>query len=238
MMNVVGLMRVKNEARWIEASIRSILPICDRVMVLDDHSTDDTAAICETLPAVSVVRSPFDGLNEARDKNYLLDLARGFDWAVMIDGDEVLAHADVLRAAIEVSERQCLSLPVWYLWDTPDQMRVDGVYGNFRRQSVFRPGTARFHDRGAPNFHCGNVPAEIRQDCGYVSPPLLHYGYMHREDRLRKYEWYRSQDPNNAAEDEYRHIVVGDVFPIESKFRHGGPLTLKSVWAIVCPEHV
>src|SRR5437899_367770 len=84
-----GVFRVKNEARWIERSVRSVLPVCDRVLVMDDHSTDDTAAICRSL-GVEVVESPFFDLNEARDKNWLLDQVKA-DWILMIDGDEVLA---------------------------------------------------------------------------------------------------------------------------------------------------
>jgi len=49
---------------------------------------------------------------------------------------------------------------------------------------------------------------------------------MHRADRERKYQWYNAQDPNNAIEDRYRHMVIGDLFPADSKFDHGGPLKL------------
>jgi hypothetical protein len=62
-----------------------------------------------------------------------------------------------------------------------------------------------------------------------VNARLLHYGYLHREDRIRKYEWYTQQDPDNQAEDFYRHTVIGDLFPAEIRFRHGGPLKLREL---------
>lgn len=237
-MNVIGLMRVKNEARWIYRCIQSILPVCQRIVVLDDHSTDATPEILASIPGVELIESRFDGLDEARDKNFLLDSVRAeADWVLMIDGDEMLIEhgaSTVLRRAMATTQMRCISLPILYAWDREDQIRVDGVYGNFRRQSVFRPGTARFHSRGAANFHCGNVPAEIRPSVSYLETPLLHFGYMHAPDRVRKYQWYNEKDPNNDAEDRYRHMVVGDLFAADSVFRHGGPLELRELTRSAC----
>src|SRR4051812_33672858 len=69
----VAMLRIKNEGRWIREVIESILPLCDHVFVMDDHSTDDTVEICESFPEVTVFKSPFVGINEARDKNWLYD---------------------------------------------------------------------------------------------------------------------------------------------------------------------
>jgi hypothetical protein len=46
---------------------------------------------------------------------------------------------------------------------------------------------------------------------------------------VRKYEWYRNIDGENPVEDGYRHMVVGDIFPAESRFRYGGPLQLEAL---------
>ena len=238
-MIVAGMMRVRNEARWIKRAIESILPVCNAgVAVFDDRSTDGTAEIAAGIPSVALMRSPFTGLNEARDKNFLLAAMAPCDWIIAIDGDEELhsCHLVNLAAAMQTSKADSLSLPIWYLWDRPDQMRVDGVYGNFHRESVFRPRPgARFHDAGSgPNFHCGNVPSippVIRDRREVVNAPLLHYGYMERDDRLRKYSWYNAKDPDYHAEDRYRHIVQGDIMdvPAEAVLKHAGPLAFRAL---------
>lgn len=241
-MTVIGAMRVKNEARWIKRSIESILPICDRVVVLDDHSTDETKAVCLSIPDVVWVPSPFEGLDEVRDKNYLLDcvgvgLTRDpqdhIDWIVMIDGDEVLmpGHADKLKLAMQAATAQsvrALAFSVLYLWDREDQVRVDGVYRSMSRVSAFRPGKERFEATGGANFHCGNCPQQI-VGRSHAGVSLLHFGYMDREDRMRKYRWYNETDPGNEAEDRYRHMVIGDLFGPQCRFRHGGPLELRAL---------
>ncbi len=51
---ILGMLRIKDEARWIERVLRSMLPVCERIFVFDDHSTDDTVAICESIPEVTL----------------------------------------------------------------------------------------------------------------------------------------------------------------------------------------
>ncbi len=239
---VVGILRVKNEARWIARCIDSILPVCDRIIVLDDHSTDATPDLCRQIsPKVTLYPSPFMGLNEVRDKNWLLDRAQEIgtvDWVVSIDGDEVLMAGmtgKLLAAMGGTGDAECLSLRILYLWDSEHRVRVDGVYGDFHRESVFRPTGERFVGRdGANNFHCGNVPWKIRQKRAVLRDvPLLHFGYMDQEDRVRKYHWYNEKDPGNRTEDGYRHMVVGDLFPAESRFSYGGPLLVKPLGMVV-----
>lgn len=235
---MTGLMRVKNEARWIERAIQSILPVCEHVLVFDDHSVDATADLCAMMPHVTVIHSPFSGLDETRDKNWLLEKARAEDMVLMIDGDEVLTPQarQAIREAL-ASGGACFSLPILYLWDRETQVRVDGVYGRFARPSMFRPGNYHFESTGAGgNFHCGNAPLALQGSARMLDAPLLHYGYMNREDRIRKYDWYNLRDPDNANENGYRHMVVGDVFPADACFRHGGPLAFKSLEAM-CTQH-
>lgn len=232
-MAVVAAYRVRNEARWIERSIASVLPLVDHVAVFDDHSTDATRCMARKLGA-EVFESPFTGLDEARDKNWFLGKLRHYAWVLWIDGDEVLEPASIpqLNRIIDHTPAniKCVSFRVKYLWDDEQHVRVDGVYGNFRRQSMFRPGNATFTAGPPPNFHVGNVPRSLWGACAYPEHvSLLHLGYMQRVDRVRKYEWYNRVDPNNVAEDGYRHMVVGDLFPAESVFRHGGPLKVEAL---------
>jgi glycosyltransferase involved in cell wall biosynthesis len=202
---------------------------------MDDHSIDDTVEICRRIAKVDVFRSPFDNLNEARDKNYLLDLTQVGDWIVMIDGDELLAPNSVLavRQATNAGlHAGCYSLQVLYLWDREDQMRTDGVYGQFWRPSLFKRGHARFLATSAGgNFHCGNVPLAMRASATRINAAVWHFGYLQREDRLRKFEWYNRVDPHNPLEDEYRHMVQGDLpgIPANLRLMHAGPLRLEAL---------
>ncbi len=231
-MKIVGMLRVRNEARWIERVIASLKPACDEIVMLDDHSFDCTVNISEGLGAI-VHRSPFCGLDETRDKNWLLERVaeRRPDWIVAIDGDEEIAPGGAaLIRRLAGTYGEIFRFQVLYLWDRPDQIRVDGVYSHISRPSMFRyrPGLKFAATRNGGNFHCGNVPfgMERPRDSGVE---LLHWGYLDQADRVRKYRWYNQHDPNNRVEDGYRHMVIGDLFPAESQFKHAGPLELRQL---------
>jgi glycosyltransferase involved in cell wall biosynthesis len=237
---IFGMLRVKNEARWIARVIQSIQPVCGRILVLDDHSDDGTPDICELLGA-RVFRSPFEGIHEARDKDFLLDQvwtsgATVGDYCLMIDGDEALHPADIPAIHAAVAQGlPCCTMHIVYLWDREDQIRVDRWYREFRRPSLFclchRGLTFKRTEFGG-NFHCSSAPAQLLPVAKPIPARLLHFGYLHREDRVRKYHWYNQVDPNNAIEDGYRHMVIGDLFPAESSFRWAGPLELETIGAL------
>jgi hypothetical protein len=67
---------------------------------------------------------------------------------------------------------------------------------------------------------------------------LLHYGYLHKEDRIQKYRWLISIDPHNEGEDFYQHCVQGDLpeFPADATYKHGGPLRLQRLPAHLVPK--
>lgn len=230
------MLRVKNEARWIRSVIQSALAVCERVYVMDDCSSDETAEICRSFGNdVTVYSSPFNGLDESRDKNWLLDRIRhqGADWVLAIDGDELLLDPSCVVDAVENGAAHCYSLRVLYLWDRRDRVRTDGVYGRFWRPSLFR---LRQNDsfrstRNGGNFHCGNVPQEFSGIQNRCPARLLHFGYMDAADRKRKFEWYNQHDPENLAEDCYRHMIQGDPGgpAAQLTLRHAGPLTLDTI---------
>lgn len=226
------MLRIKDEARWIKRVLHSLLPVCERIYIMDDSSTDDTVEICRSVPKVEVFASPFTGTQETRDKNWLMEKVdtSGASWVVAIDGDEEIAPGgceEILRIA-KNGDAHAFRFQVLYLWDREDQVRVDGIYQDFRRPSMFRlvPG-ARFTSHVGGGFHCGNIPSSVKwvESCNVK---LLHYGYLHKEDRLRKYAWYNAEDkqPLPPLEDGYRHMVIGDLLPAEAMTRWAGPLQL------------
>jgi glycosyltransferase involved in cell wall biosynthesis len=232
-----GILRVKNEARWIERIVASLQPVCERILILDDHSTDATPDLCMAL-GCTVFRSHFTDLHEARDKDFLLEQvwdagAQVGDYCIMVDGDEELFSEDVpeLRAAMQ-SGVVCGSMHVLYLWDNEQQIRIDRWYREVRRPSLFRLIDRNLtfkRTQFGGNLHCSSAPVQVLERSVPLKVRLLHYGYLHREDRVRKFHWYNSIDPHNTFEDEYRHMVVGDLFPANSKFRWAGPLELKAI---------
>jgi glycosyltransferase involved in cell wall biosynthesis len=235
------MLRVKNEERWLERCLRSIA-FCRRVIVLDDHSTDRTAEIARSFDNVLYHPSPFHSLQESRDRNTLLMMAATYkpDWIVCPDGDEAFtrqAVADFMlmtHAHPKASETEwmALAIPVLYLWNNENTVRMDGVYSRIRPLRAFQwlPGMSFRAGTGPYGFHCTLIThPKARTNQVHLGGPILHYGYMDAADRARKMAFYRQHDPENQAEDNYRHINQGDPggAPATATLKHGGPLLLQ-----------
>lgn len=92
------------------ASIRSLLPLCDEIIVNVPRSTDDTLATVRAIgdPKIRVIETEWDeqqrtaGLALSHHTNLALEQCTG-DWCVYIQGDEVLHESGIpaMRAAME-----------------------------------------------------------------------------------------------------------------------------------------
>ena len=240
-LKIAGITRVKNGGRWIEEWAAAMLHVCDQVLVLDNRSTDDTVEILESFaPRVQVMFNPSRALNEAGDKNVLVAALRermNPDWCVFLDADEILLDGEALLKNIHSASAPAYSVHIWSCWNDPEHVRQDGIYGRCWRASCFnmRETNGRWEERSpdGPNLHCNNIPGDLQSHVQRCNPEvrIKHYGYMLREDRIRKYHWYINIDPMGlylAGEDYYRHSVQGDLpeFPAQARYMHGGPLNI------------
>ncbi len=245
MTDMVVALRVKNEARWI-GEVLDAVNWAKAVYLMDDHSTDGTGSIAKS-HGVTVLDSPFQGFDEARDKDWLVEQVAKENadgtWVLMQDGDEVLEVGGREKMEQEIKRSPtalAFSIGIKFLWDSREQYRVDGVYGRFRRPSLFLLTKNRSFRRSGVNgnLHPSCVPAFNRRACRPCSAALLHLGYMERADRIRKWKFYNGMDPVNKTEGydpkhpergSYPHIVQGDVpeVPAHVKLLHAGPLELR-----------
>ena len=176
-------------------SIRSLLPLCDEIIVNVPHSTDDTLARVRAIgdPRIRVFESEWDetqrtaGLALSHHTNLALDQCTG-DWRVYIQGDEVLHEAGIpaMRAAMEreLNQPAVRGLLVDYTH----------FYGSFSTE-VYSLGwyyrEVRVIRRDPDIRSCGDAQG-FRTRSGeklYVKPSggrYFHYGYALRPDVARK----------------------------------------------------
>lgn len=252
---VACMIRAKNEGRWIARTIQSVKELCgDNIFVMEDGSVDDTREQAEAAGAV-VISSPFAGerLDEARDKNWLMAKviqACSPDWILMPDGDEELEPggcAKIRRAVESNPDCDCFALRFLYFWDSVETIRTDGVYGTMARQSLFRANSkfrfkSYYSESQTPNqnhvgLHTSNAPG-LGGKVMSLNVALFHYGYLHKEDRIRKYKWILSVDPHNEGEGYYLHCVQGDIPEVraDAQLKHAGPLQLTKLPARMIPR--
>lgn len=98
---IVGITRVRNESLIIADTVRHYLGYCDRIVMYDDDSTDDTVAIAATAGGerIEIIRGDAWRQDrqpeEVRHRALVLERARqlGATWALCFDCDERLVGA-------------------------------------------------------------------------------------------------------------------------------------------------
>ena len=95
MTNVVAISRAKNEADIIEAWVRHTVTHVDRVIVSENDSTDDTAAILqalvdEGLPITVLKESTIGDYQASIFTRMMREVAPAADWIVPLDTDEFI----------------------------------------------------------------------------------------------------------------------------------------------------
>lgn len=130
---ITAIILTYNEELHIDRCIRSVLPVADRIVVVDSYSTDSTVEIARSLGA-EVFQNPF--VNQAVQFNWSLqNCGIQTDWVVRIDADEYIEHFGSLNI------RQ-------YLEALPDE--ITGLY--IRRKIVFM-GRALLHGGWYPKWN-------------------------------------------------------------------------------------
>ena len=223
-MTCVGVILAKNEAdRYLANAIRSLDLLCDRVLVLDDGSTEDTATLAESMGAeVRRREGPAMWGQEAPARAELwawgAEVA-GDGWLYVLDADHVTeAPVGAWRGMLASTEANAWGIRLYDCWDSPQRHRVDGYWAGHElaRPWLFRPSACPEPVWPTRGLHCGHAPANFPYRLG-VAPSsvwIRHLGWMNATDREAKVARYMSA-ANQLRPDEMAHLqsVTDDNHP-------------------------
>ena len=203
---IVGCMQVRNEENCVEQALRLLKLYVDKLIVLNDGSTDATAQILQALLQEGIVDeiltnqiSLWELGSESDNQQKLLEAVRahGGTHIVWIDADEIISanclDNNYLRNFIlSLKPGESASLKHQNLWRSPYVYRADNSpYALFWRNAIFcdYPGasfsTSALHGSRYPSPLPGKhyrVPEE------YV---ILHFQFVNWKNLLIKQAWYR-----------------------------------------------
>jgi hypothetical protein len=199
MVKVSGFTIVRNAIKLdfpVEASIRSILPLCDEVVVNVGLSEDDTLALVRSIgdPKIRILETDWDMTRRntvlGHETHQAMQACR-HPWGVYIQADEVLHESavDELRATIQAVH---------------EDVRIEGLlvryihfYGGFDtvathrrwyRREVRAVRLARELDirpyQGAQGFRVGPEHRKIR--ARLTTAQMFHYGWARPAQALRE----------------------------------------------------
>lgn len=129
-MYISGFTFIRNAIKLdypIEEAIRSILPLCDEVVVAVGNSDDDTLALVKAIDSkIKIIETVWDDTLREGGQVLAIETDKAFnaisknaDWAIYIQGDEVMHedYYDNIRKALN---------------DFKDDEEIDGLLFNYR----------------------------------------------------------------------------------------------------------
>lgn len=102
---------VKNESQFLGQAIKSISDHCNEIIVVDDHSEDETKKIATTFGA-KVYDLPWHVQDKgfAASVNFMLDQATS-EWIFLLDADEQVSEAHKIHELVRYSNKNVFALP-------------------------------------------------------------------------------------------------------------------------------
>lgn len=199
---IVGMLRVKNGGEILRQTLEAQSKICDSIVIFDDHSTDNTEEICRSFPkVVDYYKSEFPDFNEARDRNFVFDMAKKQNptWCFCIDHDEVPSDRlirDIHKVIQDPKnvEVDLFCFKIAHLWNSENTWRKDGLWKNFLQGRLFRVYPNQEIKGNDEGLHCGSHPYFSPMQIKIVPYTIWHYGNMDKLVRFKKYLWYTATD--------------------------------------------
>ncbi|MGA1374149.1 MAG: glycosyltransferase family 2 protein [Flavobacteriales bacterium] len=230
-MFVSGFTFIRNAVRYdypILEAIRSILPLCDEVVVAVGRSEDGTRELIEGLgdPRIRIIDTEWDdSLREGgrvlavETNKALAAVAPQSDWCVYIQGDEVLHENGLpaVREAMRTADDRVDGLLFAYTHFYGSYDYVGASAGWYRHEiRAIRPGRGIFSYRDAQGFRkAPDRPLDVVR----VGATVHHYGWVKEPAAMqRKQESFHRMWHDDAWV--AQHVVPAEAFDYGRELRH------------------
>jgi glycosyltransferase involved in cell wall biosynthesis len=179
-----------NEEKNIARCLDSVKDLADEIVVVDSHSTDRTASICEKYK-VKFVRHDWQGYSAT--KNFANAQAKN-DWILSLDADEALSP-ELKRSMLELKPGTAMI--------TCGFNRLTNYCGQWVKHGGWYPDAkVRLFDRRITQW-VGTIHERLvfstPQKILHLEGDCLHYSYYTREDHYKQLEKFTGM----AAQDLY-----------------------------------
>lgn len=198
-MKVCGFSFVRNAVKFdypfVEA-IRSILPLCDEVIVAVGKSDDNTLEVVKAIdPKVKVIETVWDETIKQGGAVFASETNKAFaaipaeyDWAFYIQGDEVVheKYLPAIKKAMEenINDQQVEGLLFNYLHFFGSYDYIGAKYSWYRREiRIVRNSKDISSFKDAQGFRIGN---NQKLKVKLIDAWIYHYGWVREPSALHK----------------------------------------------------
>jgi len=201
-----SMMIVRNEeGRWLEKVLQQQKEISDRLIVLDDCSTDNTFDICLRYANMTYQAKERKWHNKEYElRQELWDIttekAKDGDIIICFDADELIDDLELFKKELKHFENNSDANGIIYrLYDMwSDTHYRDDQYWKAHKGIwgfVVRYDKSKEQKITQKNLHCGRFPYDGETKVALSNVKIKHMGWSREEDRKKKYERYMKNDP-------------------------------------------
>jgi hypothetical protein len=198
-MNIHCYILTYDESRMIRHTINWYSGFCEKIIIYDNESPDDTVQLAKWFPNVEVKTFSTDGLfhegKMTKIRNECWKESRDADYVIVCDADEFLYSKNIVQDLIEL-KRMGVAIPLTegnnmvsgkfpddYSMSITEQVKTGVRAYNFDKRIIFDPKAVRSMNFGlgshkfAPDFY-------KTQTINVINAPilkLLHYKWLDKE---------------------------------------------------------
>ncbi len=227
-MKVCGFSFIRNAIKYdypIVEALKSIIPLCDEVIVCVGQSEDKTLEIVQNIdPKITIIETVWDDslreggkvLADETNKAFQ-NIPKKYDWAVYIQGDEIL-HEDGIteirqKMAYHLNDDNIdgLLLPYKHFYGSYDYLG-DATKWYRHEIRVIKNNKAIYSYRDAQGFRKNNnEKLKVKRTEAYMH----HYGWVKTPDKMQaKYESFNKLWHNDEWIE--KNIINADAFDYSS----------------------
>jgi len=188
----------KNEQENLGRCLDS-LRFCEEIIVIDDHSTDDTAKIAKSAGA-RVIQHSLEN-DYAAQRNFALPHIKT-TWTLFVDADETVSPelaAEILRAIPSASDNGFMIPRVDWMWG---KKLSHGDTGSVKLLRLGKTAAGQWHGKVHETWHIPGPIGELNNRLNHYPHPtvsdFLHHINIYSSIRAR--ELYNEKKKTNALE--------------------------------------
>lgn len=199
-MMITALLQIYNEkvSGHLERFLKWNNPLYDKLVVLDDRSTDNTVEFIEPHASLLIKNTMNSFRSELRNKGLLLDSAKeafpDTDWFLWLDADELLLEdrpgIDSLLTQASSADFDGIELPLVNLWRSENFYRIDSGFNKVKNVRFWK-NTTDLNFSKKSGLHNLLHPQGIKRVLEMDELKVLHFGFSSASLIANKFSIYR-----------------------------------------------
>ncbi len=213
----VAFTQAYNERRHAQAFLNNVRLFCDRLVVLDDGSTDDTGSFfIDNQVMIHLRREKNSGFNDYSNRSLLMETGRLVNtrYMLFLDLDERIdpLYSTAFKWLLRLKGLDHVRFPYVHVWDQECQYRTDYPHSRkgvqYRLKMIRKKAQMNIQDKKRLHFELKPYTTTREMNTQVL---ITHLGNLEPENRWRRYSMYKKLDPGNQCQSSYEHLVARQV---------------------------